>query len=410
MGVNRNIQYPNGPMKVYDPSFWKKVCLTLCIGMILHFSSLAQCANNMATRSYDTVLTGIGYGSFSIRFPKWNPDSGLLASVKISARVSVQYGFTLKNADIISSVYSLWVGREDQFSSPSMNSDYDNTTEQKIGVFPLDPGNSIVKAPFTFLDNYVNTDSITGTAPFLGTDSVSFTYSPITYTTLHTNNNSSYSYSAAARDTVHFSLTYLYCKGGGVVLAANLTRFEAGLQGPATVHLDWSSVNEVEGRQYAVQRSQDGQHFTTVAFLPAVNFSGGTDAGGSASSGAVDYNYDDHLPAGATGKWYYRLQLTDPGSSVYSVIKEVTISGGGGLSVYPNPAVDFVDLVFDQGSGAGWQVEILAADGSRIQSGNYTQSNNIHIDFLNRFPAGVYFIQATERGGQRSFIKRIVKR
>ena len=394
-------------MKVYDPSSWKKACLTLCLGTILQFSSFAQCANNMATRSYDTVLTGIGYGSFSIRFPKWNPDSGLLASVKISARVSVQYGFTLRNVDVIPSTYTLWVGREDQFSSPSLNGDYDNTTEQKIGVFPLDPGNSIVKAPFTFLDNYVNTDSITGTAPFLGTDSVSFTYSPITYTTLHTNNNSSYSYSSAARDTVHFSLTYLYCNGGGVVLASNLTRFEAGLQGPANVHLDWSSVNEVEGRQYGIQRSQDGLHFMTIGTLPATN------GDGAGNGGQVDYNYDDHLPAGATGNLFYRLQLTDPGSSItYSAIKEVTIgtSGPGGLILYPNPAVDFVELVFEQGSGAGWQVEIFAADGRRVQSGSYTQSNNIHIDFLNKFPAGVYFIQAMERGGQRSFVKRMVKR
>ncbi|HEX9511326.1 MAG TPA: hypothetical protein VF939_12640, partial [Puia sp.] len=297
-------------MKIQDLSFLKKVGLSLCAGMILYFSSPAQCVNNMATRSYDTVLTGIGYGNYLVNFPKWNPDSGLLASVKINARVSVHYAFTLKNVDWASSTYSLWVGREDAISSVAMSNAYDNITEQKIGVFPLASGSSLSEGPFSFLDNYVNTDSITGnTAGFLGTGKVSFAYSPVTYTTLHTNNNSSYSYSSTVQDTVHFSLTYLYCKSGGV-LATRLTRFSAVLQDPATVQLAWSAVNEIAGSQYQVQRSQDGQHFTTITSLGAMS-SGGQDgpgAGGIRGGGMADYAYNDNLPAGAAGKWYYRLQ------------------------------------------------------------------------------------------------------
>jgi hypothetical protein len=407
-------------MKILDPSFWKAAGLTMCAGMILHFSLSAQCVNNMATRSYDTVLTGIGYGDYRVRFPKWNPDSGLLASVKINARVSVHYAFALKNVDRIPSIYSLWVGREDLISSPAMSSPYDNITEQKIGVFPLNSGGLLSEGPFTFLDNYGNTDSITGnTAPFLGTDSVSFSYSPITYTTLHTNNGSSYSYGSTALDTVHFSLTYLYCKGGGI-LATNLTRFTALLQDPATVHLAWSAVNAVADRQYRVQRSRDGLHFTTIASLRAMSApsdNGGQDdpgAGGIWGGGTTDYTYDDTLPAVATGKWYYRLQMTDPTGIAWSVIKEVTVerTGGGGVSVYPNPAVNFVDLAFDPGagSGAGWQVELTTADGSRIRSGNYGKSNNIRIDFPYKLSAGIYFIRTTDlRGGQR-FINRILIR
>ena len=173
---------------------------------------------------------------------------------------------------------------------------------------------------------------------------------------------------------------------------------------PTTVRLDWSSVNEVAERQYGVQRSRDGQHFTTIAVLP--------ESGGTGGSGTADYHYNDHLPAGAAGKWYYRLQLTDPGGNTYSTIKEVEVgeTRGEGLFLYPNPAVDFVDIMFDQGAGAGWQIELLTVDGKRVQSDNYVQSNNIHISFLSRLPAGVYLIRATERGGGRSYIKRLVKR
>lgn len=394
-------------MKIFQPSFWKIAWLTICLGWILHFPAASQCTANMATRSYDTLITGIGYGNYQLHFPQFNPDSGLLASVKINARVSVTYQFTLKNADIIPSIYSLWVGREDLFTSPVLTSPYDNIMEQKIGVFPLDPGVSVSQGPFSFLNNYNNTDSITGNvAPFLGNGNINFAYSPITYTTLRTNNNSSYAYSAVARDTVHYTVTYFYCRSS-VVLASELTHFAAALKdpitqpAPSTVQVTWSVVNEPAGRQYQVQRSRDGQHFTTVGVLTG--------------DGAADYTYDDQLPAAASGNWYYRLQLIDPAGSTFSTIRTVTITEnteGPGLSVYPNPADDFVDLHFagGMGSGAGWHIELLAVDGSRVQNGNYLSSNNIHINFQHRLPAGVYFIQATDlRGGQR-YIKRVVKR
>lgn len=415
-------------MKIPHPSFWKTTCLAICVGWILPFTSPAQCTNNMATRSYDTVLTGIGYGTYQLHFPQWSLDSGVLASVTIKARVSVHYQFILKNLAVNPSTYSLWVGREDYISSPVMSSAYDNITEQKIGVFPLSPGEVLSQGPWAFLDNYVNTDSITGnTAAFLGTGSVGFSYLPVTYTTLHNNNNASYSYHASVADTVHFSLSYLYCRAGAV-LATGLTRFSATLQEPATVRLDWAMAHEKTGRLYKVQRSSDGQHFTTVAILPATNdpatndpgndpvaARGGDRTANGRSSEWADYTYNDLLPAGVAGKWYYRLQVTDPDAVAWSTIREVTTglsTSGRGLTVYPNPADDFVNLAFDPGtgSGAGWRMELLAADGRGIQSGNYLSCNNIHIDFQHRLPAGVYFIQATDLRSGLRYINQFVKR
>jgi len=397
-------------MSIHHPSFRKTACLTMCVGWMLHFTSFSQCLNNMATRSYDTVLTGIGYGNYQVQFPKWSLDDGLLASVKINARVSAHYKFTMKNRDVTPSTYSLWVGREDLISSVAMNHDYDNITEQKIGVFPMDAGAEVSEGPFLFLDNYVNTDSISdNTAPFLGPGNVSFSYSPATYSTLHTNNNSSYYYSAAVQDTVVFSLTYLYCRSGGV-LATDLTHFSARLQGPATIQVAWSVAGEQKDRQYQVQRSRDGQHFTTIGIVPAA----GSD-GAPATGGPADYTYNDLLPGEGTGKWYYRLLITEAGDSSYSTIKEVTVRGnteGRGLTVYPSPADDFIEVTVDPGlgSGAGWRIELIAPDGRSIQNGNYLSSNNIHIDFKHRLPAGVYFVQAMDLRGDQRYIQRFVKR
>jgi len=390
-------------MKIQYPFLWKKLCIALCTAIILVPDARSQCVNNLSTRSYDTLITGPGYGTYNISLPKWSPDSGLLVSVRINVNVSVQYGFTMKNADLTPSVYTLWVGREDAFTSPALTSAYDSVKEQLIGVYPLDPGASVTMSPFSLMNNYNYTDSITtNVVPFQGQGNVSFVYSPVTYTTLHTNNNSSYNYSATATDQVHFSITYLYCRSGGV-LATNLIRFTASPVEPSNVQLDWTVVNEVRGRIYEVQRSRDGQSFTTVGTLPSDD--------GGVVSGTVDYGFLDHLAGaggsgltgeqGIWGKWYYRLRIIDPGGILYSPIRQVMLGsdGGGRLIVYPNPAVDYIDLapeVTGGGGGRSWQVDVIAADGSRVLSNIFRSTNTMRVYFRHALAAGVYFVRTTD--------------
>ena len=415
------------------PSF-RKMCLMLCVGMILYAGVAGQCLNNLATRSYDTVLNGIGYGVYALRFPQWDPDSGTLVSVKVSARVSVQYVFTLRNVDVMSSDYTLRVGREDRFTSSAMTTAYDNIVEQQIGVYPLDPGAVYSQGPFPFLHDYVNTDSITvNTVPFLGKGLVSFMYSPVTYTDLRTDNNASFAYHATAQDAMNFSITYLYCNSQ-VALATGLTRWLAVLEDPATVRLDWSVASEAGGRQYEVQRSMDGRDFTTVTTLAAVGLPSGGGVpgigGGGATAvggGAADYGYTDHLPVGVGGKWYYRLAIHDPGHLNYSEIRVVTAGGGKerGLRVYPNPAIHFVNLVMGGGTvrgagvtmgtvgspgdaGDGWQVDLYTAGGGLIQRGRYPPAQVIRVDFQEKMSPGTYFARVMDLRGQHSYISSFI--
>ncbi|HEY4207689.1 MAG TPA: hypothetical protein VGM31_12780, partial [Puia sp.] len=188
-------------MKNYDLFPWKKTLIALSMGMILQGGVSAQTADNLSIRTYDTVITGPGYGTYHFTFPKWNLDSGLLVSVKISAVVTVQYGYSLTNTSGTVGTYGLYVGREDYFTSPALSAAYDNVNEQNIGSYTMNPGDQVSKAPFAVLNNYVNKDSITGnTAPFLGTGTVNFTYSPITYTSIHMSNTDSYGYHASASE------------------------------------------------------------------------------------------------------------------------------------------------------------------------------------------------------------------
>jgi hypothetical protein len=376
-------------MNRHDLSLGIKVGLALCIGMIFHSIGSAQCTNNLATKTYDTTLNNNGFAAYTLNFPQWNPDSGLLVSVKLSTSVSSQYGFNLRNVDAQPATYMLNIGQEDQISG-AYGIPYTNLTTQSVGSYTLQPGQSQITPPFTFLNNHVSSDSITdNVTPFLGAGQVNINYLSFTYTNLVAYNNASYYYSNTVNNTEVFSVQYLYCRSVGL-LAENITRWTATLSGPLTVLLDWSATNEPAGRQYDLQRSSDGHNFTTIDTRQAT-------AGGEPS----DYSYTDHLPDGSSGNWYYRIQLRDEGKFSWTPVRVIDISATEkSLRVYPNPATDYINL--STGTAAGdWQVDILSANGSLVQRETYLQSNLLHLLFRNRLSAGAYFARLTGLHGQK---------
>ncbi|HMI61354.1 MAG TPA: T9SS type A sorting domain-containing protein [Puia sp.] len=371
--------------------------MALCLGLFLQTTSSAQCTNNLGTRTYDTSLVSNGFNIFSLTFPKWSPDSGLLVSVKLSAEVSSQYAFTLKNADVQTATFQLAIGQQDLFSSSLITPFSNLTPPQMIGSYPLLPGQTISQGPFTFLDKHVSSDSITSVAPFLGGGTVDVSYMSFTYTNLSTINNATYYYGATIANTMRFSLQYLYCKSGGV-LATNLTRWSAELQAPRTARLEWSAVNEVPGRWYYIQRSSDGVSFTDIASLPA-----------KGDNPSQDYAWSDPLPEGSAGNFYYRLRMDDEGSLFYSSVRQINLAAElHGLRIYPNPAVDYININPGQATAGNWQVEILSANGSLIQRETFSQAQTMHLSFRTRMSAGTYFVRALDLRGQKSFTSSFI--
>jgi hypothetical protein len=383
-------------------SSWKTALLTACMGVALHGGASAQCTNNLLVRTYDTVISGPGYGTYQFNFPKWSIDSGLLVAVKVSTVVNLQYGYTLKNTDVTDGTYDILVGRLDRFSSTALPAPYSNSNEQQIGSYNLNPGDQVSQAPMAILTNYTSTDSVSGnTAPFVGAGTVQFTYKPTTYTSIQMTNTVSYGYHATASELTHFTLSYVYCNGIGV-LATGLTSFTATLNDLSTVHLNWSTATEENDRVYEIQRSGDGRSFATIGY---------TKAASSAGAGAANYSYTDRLDAnGATtaggdaGKWYYRLRLVSGGGISYSTIEFVMVPSGGvnRLAVFPNPAVDHINLLIpgDPNAPGDWVVNVRAADGRLVQSANFFHSNNLPLFFHQTLSPGVYFVQVMDPQGR----------
>ncbi len=111
-------------------------------------------------------------------------------------------------------------------------------------------------------------------------------------------------------------------------LPLTLVRFTAARQDGSIV-LNWESENEVNFREYVLERSKDGLNFTVVATIPG---KGGLQA---------LYAYTDNLGTQAASKLYYRLKQVDNNERfVYSRILTITTQKivGMSMSVSPNPS------------------------------------------------------------------------
>ncbi|HVU97624.1 MAG TPA: T9SS type A sorting domain-containing protein [Puia sp.] len=381
-----------------DPFLLKNLCLSICIGMLIHSRSYGQCQNYQATKSYDTTLSNTGFAVYTLPFPQFDPDSGLLISVKLSANVTSSYGFNLTNLNPTPATYDLTVGQEDMYMVSGRPSVV-RMTPKPIGTYTLGTGESESQALFPLITNNVTVDSITdATGPFMGKGNVSVRYMSFTYTSLLAYNSPAYTFSSSTISATKFSMSYLYCRTG-IVLATDLTRFTATLAAPSTVQLDWSTVNETAARQYEIQRSEDGHSFTTTATM---------NANGDLSS--ANYTYNDVLPHGANGNVFYRLQMNDNGKFTWSPVKQVSVgSSGKNLRIYPNPATDHIDIATGTPNG-DWQVDILSASGGLVQHAAFLQSNLLHLPFSNHLSAGPYFVRITDLRGQRVSISSFIVR
>jgi hypothetical protein len=382
-------------MKTKCPFDRRVVCLALLAGLALGQAARGQSPGNQVTRVLDTALTSDGFGIFHVQFPQFNPDSGTLVSVHLSAQTNTMYGYTLRDADSVSATYALSVGIQDEFTGPALPETYSNVTNQSLGSFPLSPGAQVTQAPMSLLLNNTSTDTVTAVNTFLGTGKVSLRYQAFTFTNLNSANSAAYYYSAGIANTITFSVQYQYIKNAGI-LPVDVTAWSAIPLGQRTVQLSWSAADETPGR-YVIQRSSDNSSFQDIASVPAM-----------ADGNAAQYRYPDELPPDgdnpANNSWYYRLQIQDAAGQVtYSPIREVKLDGPStSVQVYPNPAADFINLVPDRADITDWQVDILSAAGTLIQRNAFMQARTMTVNFQNRLAAGTYFIHATDLRGGRS--------
>ncbi len=182
----------------------------------------------------------------------------------------------------------------------------------------------------------------------------------------------------------------LYVIDEAVTLPLTLADFTAAFDGKA-VQLQWTTSTEINTKNFIIQRSIDGIHFTSIGTVNAVGNGTEKTAYQFADAGAVN--------AGAN-KLYYRLQMVDKdGKFTYSKIAIVEIRDDKLFVIYPNPAKDQLLItsnrtlnnpqirISDQRGNVIYQQQI-----ANMQAGTPNKIN------VSGFSKGVYYLQFISGG------------
>lgn len=171
--------------------------------------------------------------------------------------------------------------------------------------------------------------------------------------------------------------------GYSIVVPVNLISFTGYLDNNNTSILNWKTAQEVNIRNYEVQRMQSNSWFTlgTVA-----------SNGGALSN---SYSFADNAPE--VGVNYYKLKINGlDGSSSYSEIVKVALNPSGN-KVYqnvPNPFKNYTIIRYDLSRKANVKIVVYNVSGSEIAvlENGQKQAGSYQAKWLTgNVPAGNYF-------------------
>jgi Concanavalin A-like lectin/glucanases superfamily len=164
----------------------------------------------------------------------------------------------------------------------------------------------------------------------------------------------------------------------------------------AGTKVDWKVTAESNIRIYEVERSTNGQNFTTVATITAT------------ANQPTDHNYSWIDGDQVTGNMFYRIKGTGfSGDIKYTAIVKVTAGNTGqGFVVSPNPvAWAIINLQFKNQPQGRYTTRLLSASGQVVftsitvhAGGNSTRIFNIP----KSVPGGIYLLQITAPDATRT--------
>ncbi|TAE47522.1 MAG: T9SS C-terminal target domain-containing protein [Bacteroidetes bacterium] len=184
---------------------------------------------------------------------------------------------------------------------------------------------------------------------------------------------------------------------GGSSFPVELLSFEANVR-EAEVELSWVTAWERDNDYFTVERSQDGQTFETLGYVP----------GTGNSTVPVSYQLTDAKPY--SGLSYYRLLQTDlNGMTSVSDQVEVFIDpavAGFGMQVYPNPSEGSETLTVEYTLLQAGQVILEVFDGQGRQtlhnSLDASEGDNVYQLPVSRWAQGVYYLRLSQAGKVRT--------
>ena len=165
-----------------------------------------------------------------------------------------------------------------------------------------------------------------------------------------------------------------------------------GYATPVADHLYWTVENDVDVSRYIMERSNNGIAFTESGSVVSKQ-----------RAGTTAYEFTN---ASASYGWnYYRLKIIDgKGNNYYSAVIRIWHSGKSIVSIYPNPAGNYIQINGDV-EGSVSTIEIVNTRGQVVLTKEFTQAHDkINIEELSK---GMYIVRF--RNHNQLFNERFIK-
>ncbi len=172
-----------------------------------------------------------------------------------------------------------------------------------------------------------------------------------------------------------------------------LLDFDAVKQGAGAL-LTWQTVSETNSSHYIIEKSLDGNNFTSIGKVKA--------AGNS--SALLSYSFvDPYITSGVT---YYRLAQYDIDGTVhYTEIRTVTKNNGTGVQVVPNPNNGIFVVTNDNPGEQKSRISILNSLGQIVYENGSV--DNVHQVDISQLASGIYYLQV--HTADETVVNKIVK-
>lgn len=179
-------------------------------------------------------------------------------------------------------------------------------------------------------------------------------------------------------------------------LPVRLSRYAAEARTDGRVRISWATTEEVNHKQFVIQRSADGRSFTDLGVRPG-------------AGRPSDYEYLDAPPA--AGTWFYRLgQTATDGTTTYFDVLKVDVAQRASLLVLgPVPARGELTVRFTAAATGPLQVTLTSASGAVLRTERWTKDAGPlqKTLSLSGLSAGTYYLNLQGQGvnERRSFVK-----
>ncbi|MBK6385104.1 MAG: T9SS type A sorting domain-containing protein [Chitinophagaceae bacterium] len=164
------------------------------------------------------------------------------------------------------------------------------------------------------------------------------------------------------------------------------------------INVSWRAEAEINVSRYEVEYSTNGSAYSTGGMVPARNLS-------------VN-NYQFTLINYTQPVYYLRLKMIDQdGRFVYSSVVVVRMSGGKNqISIYPNPAVDFVNAELGSNARGNYSIQLTDAAGRTVNIKTITnaQPNQLITMQRNGLASGVYVLKIVSSHYNETTLTKVV--